>query len=276
MIDRIRIRVSPAPLAWAILAAEGGAFFAGAGVVVAVTLLLRLFSVPSDSVAPRANDVAEIATIGVGIAVAFAAGGRYAAAAYASLAVIGDLLQLATQLRFCAVIFPAPPACSLGGYVGSLIPLALGAGLAYLLVRYVEAKPGSGNPLLEVAGALAIVHTVVFNVFAFAFNPSSELAAGLVQLLVLVGAGLLCGWVLLLRVEEPRRWPALAIVAMVSLGEWAVVSLVAYLGQTGVGGGIAVSGLNLIVLFAPFVELGCAALMLYLDAARRVTSPASS
>jgi hypothetical protein len=50
------------------------------------------------------------------------------------------------------------------------------------------------------------------------------------------------------------------------------VSVPLFAGQVGIGGAIAIGGLDLIGFMSPLVEVGAAALVLYMATARRVTA----
>jgi hypothetical protein len=87
-----------------------------------------------------------------------------------------------------------------------------------------------------------------------------------------VAGGIACGLVLLRRVAESRQWRSLAIIAIVVVGVWLLVGLPTFVGQVGIGGAIVIGGLNLIGFVSPLVEVGVAALVLYMAAARKVTA----
>jgi hypothetical protein len=54
------------------------------------------------------------------------------------------------------------------------------------------------------------------------------------------------------------------------------VGLPTFIGQVGISGAIAIGGLNLIGFLSPLVEIGAAALVLYIAAARKVTATESA
>ena len=265
-------RVRRAPLLWAILAGGGASFFVGTILTMFFAIVLRAFgSYP----APWASGLVTTASIAVALGVAYVAGGRYAATAYVSYIAIERILSLGSQIRFCGVEIPAPPACSLFGFVLSLWPYVLGGVLGYGLGRWMLVAEGDGNRLLEVAGALALTQAVLLTVVRFLFPFSTGLEASILQLLVAALAGAACGAALLRRVDPAAQWKTLVYVGIVGLGEWLLVTLPAYVEQVGVGGKLSIATVGLVAFMFPFLTIGIAALLLYMAEARKVTATAS-
>jgi hypothetical protein len=129
---------------------------------------------------------------------------------------------------------------------------------------------GNRNPLLEAAGALALMQGAAAAILGALLLSGSAFEAGLLLLMSAVAGGIACGLVLLRRVAESRQWHSLAIIALVVLAVWLLVGVPAFAGQVGVGGAIAATGLSVIVFLSPLVEVGAPALVLYMAAARKV------
>jgi len=255
---------------WAVLAAFGAGFFVSAAFVVVLTMLARVLGAPVTWV----GGVAVAAATATALAVAYTVGGRGALIVYAGIVVIERLLALPGLMRFCLAIVSDSPVCSPFSYVLSLWPEALGVALAYwfILVRWMRTTVGTGNPLLEAAGALALTQGLSAAILGALLLSASALEAGALLLVSAIAGGIACGLVLLRRVAEPRQWRSLAIIAVVVVGVWLLVGVPTFVGQVGIGGAIAIGGLNLIGLTSPLVEVGAAALVLYMAAARKVTA----
>ena len=264
--------VSRAPLLWAILAAFGAALFVGAAVTVLFSLLYRLFSIPSDAWLPRPFQLSAIATIATALAVASISGGRQAVAAWAAIILFERFVSLWGLGKFCGTISPAPPLCSPIGYVLGLWPDVLGVALGLRLVRWFRVGAGSANPVLEAAGALAVIYGLLAAAQSVLTVSTSSFEAGLLGIAAAVTAGVACGLVLLARVPAARQWRTLGIVALGVTGPWLLVSLPAYLESVGIADKIATTGLNLLEFFAPLVQVGSAAFVLYIAATRKVTA----
>ena len=264
--------VSRAPVLWAILAAFGAALFAGAAVTVLFSLLYRLFSIPSDAWLPRPFQLSAIATTATALAVASVSGGRQAVAAWAAIILFERFASLWGLGKFCSAISPAPPLCSPMGYVLGLWPEVLGVALGSRLVRWFRVGAGTGNPVLEAAGALAVIYGLVAAAQSVLTVSTSSFEAGLLGVVAAVTSGVACGLVLLGRVPATRRWTMLGIVALGVVGPWILVSVPAFLESVGIGGKIATSGLNMLEFFAPLLQIGSAAFVLYVAATRKVTA----
>jgi len=265
-------KVSRAPLLWAILAAFGAALFVGAVVTVLFSLLYRLLSVPSDAWLPRPFQLSAIATIATALAVAWVSGGRHAVAAWAAIMLFERFVSLWGLGTFCGTISPAPPLCSPIGYVLGLWPEVLGLALGSRLVRWLQVGAGSGNPVLEAAGALAVIYGLLAAAQSVLTVSTSSFEAGLLGIAAAVASGVACGQVLLARVPATRHWTMLGIVALGVTGPWVLVSVPAYFESVGIGGSIATTGLNLLEFFTPLLQIGSAAFVLYVAAARKVTA----
>jgi hypothetical protein len=267
-----RIPIFTAPLPWSLLAGAGAAFFAHAAVLIVFTILYGIFGITTSAPLPRAVDLANAVAIGVGVGIAYVSGGRPPAVAYAALLVLERLVALGSQGRYCAAIEPTPFGCTFIGSLLGLWPYVLGGALAYMITQSARGVSGDRNPVLEVAGALHLARIVVFGDLAFVFASSSEFQGATLQVIGAVAVGLACGAAVLRRIELQQQWRMVAIVGMVSLGEWLIVSIPAFLSQVGVGGRMAIGGLGVASLFSPLLEIGAVALTLYIAAARRVTS----
>ena len=265
-------RVRRATLLWAILAGAGASFFVGTILTMFLAIVLRAFgSYP----APWASGLTTAVAIAVALGVAYVSGGRHATTVYVGYIAIERILSLGSQLRFCGTELPAPPSCSLLGYVLSLWPYVLGGLLGYALGHWMLVAEGDGNRLLEVAGALALTQAVLLTIVRFLFPFSTGLEASLLQLLVAVIAGVACGRTLMRRVEAAAQWKTLVYVGIVGLGEWLLVTLPAYIEQVGVGGKLSIATVGLVAFMFPFLTIGTAALLLYMAEARKVTAAAS-
>ena len=107
-------------------------------------------------------------------------------------------------------------------------------------------------------------------IVAVLFVGSASITAGILAIAGVVAAGLACGVVLLRRVTPERQWLTLGFVALAAIGPWAVTSLPPFVQQIGAGSGVGFSGLSLVNLVAPFVELGAAGVVLYIAATRKI------
>jgi len=264
--------VSRAPTLWAILAAFGAALFVGAAVTVLFSLLYRVFSIPGDAWLPRPFQLSTVAMIGTALAVAWISGGRQAVAAWAAIIVFERLVSLWGLGKFCGTISPAPPLCSPVGYVLGLWPEVVGVALGYRLVRWFRVAAGSGNPVLEAAGALAVIYGLLAGTQSLLTVSTSSFEAGLLGIAAALTSGVACGLVLLARVPATRRLVVLGIVALGVIGPWVLVSVPAFLESVGIGGKIATTGLNLMEFSAPLLQIGSAAFVLYIAATRKVTA----
>ena len=256
---------------WGVVAAFGAGFFVSSALVVVFTLTSRLFGAPMQWV----GGVATVGATATALTVAFTVGGRGALVVYAGIVVIERLLGLPGLMRFCLAIVSEFSGCSPVSYVLALWPEALAVALAYwlILVRWMGTTDGDGNPLLEAAGALAVTQGAAAAILGALLLSTSATPSGLLLLLSAVAGGIACGLVVLRRIPESRQWRSLAILALAVLGVWLLVSVPALADQIGIGGAIAVGGLNLIGFVSPLVEIGTAALVLYMAAARKVTAP---
>lgn len=255
---------------WAVLAAAGAGFFVSSTILVVFTLLAPFLGLPAEWV----GGVATVGALATALAVAYAIGGIGAAVVYAGILVVERLLGLPGLMRFCAAVLESS-VCSPLSYAVGLWPEAVGIALATRLVLWMRTTEGEGNPLLEAAGALALTQGIVISILGAVLLSTSGFASGVLLLLSAVAGGLASGLVLLRRVTEPRRWRALGIIAIVVIGVWLLVSVPSFAGQAGIGGTIAIGGLSLLGFAAPILEVGSAAIVLYMAAARRVTATAS-
>ena len=259
-------RFAPSSPLWAVLAAFGAGFFVSAALVVLLTLIARLVGAPLVWI----GGVATLCATATALSVAYTVGGRGALIVYAGIVVIERLLTLPGLMRFCLAIV-SDSVCSPFSYVLSLWPEAFGAALAYWLVRWLRKADGNGNTLLEAAGALALTQSLTSAILGALLLSASALEGGVLLLVSAIAGGVACGLVLLRRVPEARQWRWLGVIAVAVLAVWLLVSVPSFAGQVGIGGAIAVGGLNLIGFAAPVVELASAALVLYMAAARKVT-----
>ena len=258
-------RVTPM---WAVLSAFGAAFFVSAILFVFFTVAARFFAAPVVWV----GGLATVGGIATALSVAYTVGGRGALIVYAGIVIVEHLLGLPSLMRFCLAIVSEAPMCSPVSYVLSLWPEAVGVALAYWLVRWMRTSDGNANPLLEAAGALAMTQGLAAAILGALLLSASAFEAGLLLLVSAVVGGIACGFVLLRRVTESRQWGSLGIIALVVVGVWLLVGVPAFVEQVGLGGAIAIGGLNLIGFVSPLVEIGAAALVLYIAAARKVTA----
>jgi hypothetical protein len=263
-------RVARAPLFWSVVGAFGASFFVHAVVIVSLSLVFRVLAVAGGAPVPAPFELAAVASLGTGLAVAFVAGGRQAVAVYAAIVVFERLAGLWGFARFCGQISPAPSSCSFLAYVVGLWPQALAVVLAYGLARWVRTSGTGGNPKLEPAGALALTNSLLGVALGVVLVSAGDLASGLLNIAAAVTTGIACGLVLLARVAPAARWRVLGLVALGVVGPWLAVSLPSFLEQIGVGGGIAISGFVLLGFAYPLLQIGGAALVLYMAAARMV------
>jgi hypothetical protein len=265
---------APSSLLWSVVAAAGAATFASAGVTMFFAVVLRGFGAYPSSFA---DGLAAAVALATGLGVAFVSGGADALGVYAGIVVLVRIVAAAAAFRFCAaIVSPAPDACSFFGSVLGLWPYLLGAALGSVCVRWFRPRGGTANPVLEVVGALALTETVLINVDSFLFPSASSLESGLLGLAILVGAGIVCGMVLLRRVPQTRQWTVLGIVSLVVIGPWLLTELPAFFGQIGIYGRIVVGPLQFIRFLRPFVEILAAITVIYVSVARKVSAPAAS
>ena len=262
---------------WAVLAAFGAGFFVSAVVTIIFSLLFR--STTRDTPVPTPFEVARLAGTAASLAVAWIAGGRSAVAGYVGIVFLERLLGLQSQLRFCAAYGSDPNlaaggACTIGGYVIALWPQLLGAALAFALVRWLGAGPGDRNPTLEAAGAFVVVQGVGGSVLNPVLGPATagDTSWPLMIMLVAIVAGIAMGYTILRRAT--RQWRSLGIVAFVLAAEFAILSLPTFVSQILLARGTNLMGpFDLLAYFSTFFAIAAAMLVLYIAAARRVTSP---
>jgi hypothetical protein len=260
-------RVARASGMWAVLAAFGAGFFVSSAILVVLMLFARFIGMPTEWI----GGVATAAAVATGLSVAYTASGPGAVAVYVGIVILEDLLRLPSLMRFCSAIVGESSACSLVFYVLGLWPEGLGVVVATRLYRWMRAAEGDGNRLLEAAGALALTQGVVVSVLGGTVLAASAFASGVMLLFSAVAGGVACGYVLLRRVEPARQWRSLALIALAVMGVWLLVSVPSFAGQAGVGGAIAIGGVNLLGFAAPLFEVGSAAVVLYMSTARTVT-----
>jgi hypothetical protein len=259
---------------WSVLAAAGAATVASAGVTMFFAVVLRGFGAyPS----PFADGLAIAVGLATGLGAAFVSGGADALAAYAGIVALVRIIATGATLRFCApIVSSAPETCSFFGYAAGLWPYVLGAGLGYICIRWFRPREGDANPFLEVLGALSLVETVFISIDSFLFPSATSLESGLLGLVILVTAGIVCGLTVLRRVPESRQWLVLGIVSLVVTGPWLLTELPAFLAQIGFYGHLAVGPLPLMLFLRPFLEIFAAVVVLYVAVARKVSAPAAS
>ncbi len=263
-------RASPV---WAVLAAFGAGFFVSAVVTIVLSLLLRA---PTQAPFPAPSEISRLASIAAALAVAWTVGGRSAVAGYVGIEVLERLLGLPSHLRFCgAGLDPnlATAFCSVGGYVTALWPQLLGAALAFALVRRLRAGSGDRNPILEAAGAFAVVEGVGGALLNVVLGPATvgSVQWPLLILLVAIGAGLAMGYAILRRAT--RRWRTLGIVAFVLAAGFVLVSLPTFVSQVSQTRGTNLIGpFDLLAYFSPIFAIIAAALVLYMAAAQKVSA----
>ena len=250
------------------LAAFGAGFFVWAAIVIPLTLFSRVIGLPTEWV----GGVATAGATATALSVAYTSAGRDAVLICAAIFVLEHFLSLMGTMRFCLAIISDAPFCSPFAYLLGLWPRALGIALAYRLVHWWRVTDGNANPLYEVAGALALAQTVVSGVLGALLVATSPFMAGLLLLLAAVAGGAACGLVILRRVVEPRQWGTLGVIAVVIVGTWLLVGVPGFVAQVGIGGAIATDGLNLIAFASPLVEVGIAAVVLYMAAARKLST----
>jgi hypothetical protein len=253
-----------------VVAAFGAGFFVSAALVVVFTMTSRLLGAPTQWI----GGVTTVGATATALTVAFTIGGRGALIVYSGIVITERLLALPGLMRFCLAIVSEFSGCSPISYLLALWPEALAIALAYwlVLVRWMATRDGDGNPVLEAAGALALTQGAAVAVLGAVLLSASTTQAGLLLLVSAVAGGIACGLVVLRRIPESARWRSLAIIAVAVMGVWLLVSVPALADQVGIGGAVAIGGLNLIGFASPIVELGTAALVLYMAAARKVSA----
>jgi hypothetical protein len=261
-------RVARAPLVWSVLTAYGAAFFVSAAMLIVFTLFARFFGLPTDWV----GGLATVGATATALSVASTSGGRDAVLICVGIFVVEHVLALPGTMRFCLAIVSETSFCAPFAYVLTFWPEAAGIALAYGVVHWWRVADGSGNPLLEAAGALALAQNIAVSALGALLITRSPFESGLLVLLAGVAGGVACGLAIVRRVSEPRQWGSLLIVGLVVVGIWLLVGVPSFLGQVGIGGGIAIGGLGLIGFASPVLEVGVAALVLYMAAARRVSA----
>ena len=232
------------------LAAFGAGLFVWIAIVIPLTLVARLFGLPTE----WAGGVATAGATATAVSVAYTGSGRDAVLICAAVFALEHLLSLLGTMRFCLAIVSDAPFCSPISYVLGFWPRALGIALAYRLVHWWRVAEGNANPLLEVAGALTLAHVLVSAMLGALLVATSPFLAGFLLLLAALAGGAACGMTILRRVAEPRQRAMLGVIALVVGGET-----------------IAIGGLNLMALASAILELGTAAVVLYMAAARKLS-----
>ena len=244
-------RVARSPLLWSVLAGFGAAFFVWVAIVIPLTLFARLLGLPTEWI----GGVATAGATATALAVAYTSSGREAVLVCAAVFALEHLLSLLGTMRFCLAIVSDAPFCSPISYVLGLWPRALGIALAYRLVHWWRVGEGNANPLLEVAGALTLAQVLVSAILGALLVATSPFLTGLLLVLAALAGGTACGMTILRRVAEPRQWAVLGVIALAVVGET-----------------IAIGVLNLMALASPIIELGAAAVVLYMAAARKLNT----
>lgn len=253
---------------WAVLAAAGAGFFVSSVILVLLVLATRFLGIQTEWI----GGLATVGGTATALSVAYTVGGPYAVVVYAAILILERLLGLPGLVRFCGALVSGSQVCSPFSYILGIWPEAVGVVLASQLVRWMRTNEGDRNPLLEAAGALAITQSVVASILGAFLLSASQFESGLLVLFSAVGGGVACGLVLHTRVPEPQQWRSLGLIGLVVIGVWLLVSVPSFAGQVGIGGVIAIGGLSLIGFASPLVEVGTAALVLYMAAARKVTA----
>ena len=266
-------RLARASLPWGVLAAFGAEFVVSA---VATIVLSLLFRSPTQAPFPAPFEIARLLSTAAALAVAWTVGGRTGVAGYVGIVVLERLLGLPSQLRFCGTgSDPSLTAafCSVGAYVVALWPQVLGAALAFALVRWLRTGAGDRNSILEAAGTMVLVQAIGGSLLNASLGPARTGSAQwpLLILLLAIAAGIAMGYTILRRAT--RQWPTLGIVALVLAAEFAIVSVPTFLSQVSQTRGTNLIGpFDLLAYFSPIFVLGAAALVLYIAAARKVTT----
>jgi len=265
-------RAARAPLLWSVLAAFGTAFFVSAAILVALTLFARLLGLPTEWI----GGIATAAATATALSVAYTAGGRGAVYTCAGVFVFEQLFSFLATTRFCSAIVSDGLFCSPFAYVLGLWPRALGVAIAYRIVHWWRVAEGVANPLFEAVGALTLTQTLVASILGTLLGlSSSPFMSGVLVLFAAAAGGAACGLTTLRRVPPERQWATLAIVAAVVFGLWLVFAMPAFVGQVGIGGKLTIGGLDLTGFASPLVEIGLAAVVLYMAAARRLSATQS-
>jgi hypothetical protein len=258
---------------WAVAAAFGAEFFVSAVVTIVFSLLLR--SMPREAPFPAPFELARLAGTAAALAVAWIAGGRVAVAGYVGILILERLLGLPNLFRFCSGAGSAQgfAACSVGNYLIALWPQLVGAALAVGLVRWLRAGAGDRNPMLEGAGVFVVVQGLGGALLNAVLGPatSGSLEWPLLLLLVAIAAGVAMGYTILRRATRP--WRTFGVIAVVLAGEYAIVSLPSFMNQVILTRGTNLIGpFDLLAYFSPVFAIGAAALVLYMAAARKVST----
>jgi hypothetical protein len=264
---------------WAVLAAFGAEFFVSAVVTILFSLVLRsiIRDAPFPAPFPAPFEIGRLVSTAAALAVAWIAGGRIAVAGYVGIVVLERLLGLPSQLRFCSVfgsdVGAAAVFCTVGSYLIALWPQLLGGALAVALVRWLRTGAGDRNATLEAAGVFEIVERLGGGLLNAVLGPatSGSLEWPLLLLLLAIAAGVAMGYTILRRATRP--WRTFGVVAVVLLGEYAVVSLPSLVSQIILTRGKNLIGpFDLLAYFSPVFAIGAAALVLYMAAARKVSA----
>jgi hypothetical protein len=259
---------------WAVVAALGAGFFVSAVVTIIFSLLLR--ATTRETPLPATFELARLASTAASLAVAWIAGGRIAVAGYVGVVLLERLLGLSTQIRFCSQIGAGQGFCSVGSYLIGLWPQLLGAALAFALVRWLRTGAGDRNPTLEAAGAFVIVQGVGGALVNVALGPATAGPQWPLDLLfVAILGGIAMGFTILRRAS--RQWRTLGIVAFVLAAEFVILSVPTFVGQIVLARGTNLIGpFDMLAYFSTFFAIAAAALVLYISAARKVTSTQSA
>jgi hypothetical protein len=107
--------------------------------------------------------------------------------------VVERVLALPGTMRFCLAIVSRRPSAPPCPNVLAFWPEAVGIALAYQLVHWWRVADGSGNPLLEAAGSLALAQNIAASILGALLVTTSALESGLLVLAAAavggVGAG---------------------------------------------------------------------------------------
>lgn len=264
-------RVARTTLVWSILAAYGASFFVSVVALVVLSIITRPFG-PAGAWQGAA---ATILAMAAALAVAYVTAGRESVTVYAGIFLLEKALAIPGMLRFCQATLSDATFCSLPMYVLGFWPEALGALLAYRLVRWVRTGEGDRNRLLEPAGALAFTQATVGVLLSLFFIGASAFEAGIAVIASALAAGAACGLVLVRRIEPERQWRTLGVIATAVVVSFILVTVPGFIAIVGVGGAVQIGGVGLLGFAAPVLALATAALVLYMAAARKIAATAT-
>jgi hypothetical protein len=225
---RSRLVFQREPVVWAAVSAVGAGFLVGSVLVFVVGLAYRAVTAanPRLDIPPFSPFVTVVGTA-TSAATALAIGGPVALALELAYVAFGVALRIPGLATFCERSLGGglqeAASCTPLGFVTSLWPQLVGIGLGLALARTPAVRGSGSNPLLRVAGTLAVTLTVSGGVWGLTVAATaSPTTSGLTIAALTVAAAIAAGVV---AAQLPNATRNAATVAVVWLLPWVTLQL---------------------------------------------------